>query len=213
MPDILERCRLVATSTWSDALDTLGIAGVMHGLTLRAGSGRVAGIAMTVKETVEPFGNQLVDAFAVGRFLDAVGPGEVLVIEMSGAAVSTFGGLAARASVQRGAVGVVIDGGCRDVEDIRASGLWLCSRHVTPVSGKGRVKVDAINVQTTVCGVVVNPGDYIIGDETGVVCIPYGLIGDALLIAEDLTRRDQSFSESLCAGEMFGEIVKRIRYV
>jgi regulator of RNase E activity RraA len=213
MTSVLERCRAIATATWSDVLDTLGVPGVMQGLALRSGAGRVAGTAFTVKETVGALGSETVDAFAVGHFLDAIGPGEILVVEMGGASVSTFGGLAAQASVKRGAVGVVIDGGCRDVDDIRASGLWLSSRHVTPISGKGRVKVDAINVPIRAAGVLVNPGDYIVGDETGVVCIPAGRIEEALRLAEDLARRDEAFADALRAGEHFTDVVKRVKYV
>jgi 3-hexulose-6-phosphate synthase/6-phospho-3-hexuloisomerase len=213
MTPLLDRCRAIATSTWSDALDVLGVSGVMQDLALRSGSGRVAGTALTVKETVGAFGSESTEAFAVGRFLDVIGAGDLLVVEMGGAAISTFGGLAAQASVSRGAAGVVIDGGCRDVDDIRASGLWLSSRHVTPISGKRRVNVDAINVPVRMCGVVVDPGDYIVGDETGVVRVPAGIVEEALRLAEDLAGRDRTFAESLSTGEHFTDIVKRVKYV
>jgi regulator of RNase E activity RraA len=61
----------------------------------------------------------------VGSLLDAVGPSEILLVDMRGAEVSTFRGLAATAAVARGVTGVVIDGTCRDLSDIRKSGLWL----------------------------------------------------------------------------------------
>jgi regulator of RNase E activity RraA len=59
----------------------------------------------------------------------------------------------------------------------------------------------------------VNPGDYIVGDETGVVCIPAGLIEEALRLAEDLARRDETFADALRAGEHFTEVVKRVKCV
>lgn len=55
--------------------------------------------------------------------------------------MSTFGGLSTSAALAGGMAGIVIDGGCRDVEEIRSSGLFVASRHVTPRSGKLRVKV------------------------------------------------------------------------
>ncbi|MGH9356940.1 MAG: RraA family protein, partial [Terriglobia bacterium] len=188
--ELLARCAAVATSTWSDALDRFAMPGAITGLALRSGAGRVCGIAVTVKEHVGELGDCEADAFAVGRFLDAISAGSILVVAMGGAAVSTFGGLAARAAVLAGLSGAVIDGGCRDIAEVRASGLWLSSRHVTPVSGRGRVKVEGINVPVSACGVSVIPGDTIIGDETGIVCIGAGRLPDVLAVAEELTAQD-----------------------
>jgi 3-hexulose-6-phosphate synthase/6-phospho-3-hexuloisomerase len=210
MPELWARCRAIATSTWSDALDRLGRPGVIHGLSLRNGAGCVAGPAVTVREVV---GSYATEDFAVGRFLDAVYVGSILVIETGGEPVSTFGGLAAQAAVGQGAAGVVIDGGCRDMAEIQASGLWLCSRHVTPVSGKGRIKVEGINVPVTVCGVRVHPGDCIIGDETGIVCVSQAGLTEALSIAEELTSRDARFAEALRGGEKFSAASARLPHI
>ena len=211
--ELVERCRAVATSTWSDALDQFGVRGVIYGLSVRSGIGRVVGAAVTVKETVGAPESYPVDAFGVGGFIDAVFPGAILVVEMGGAPVSTFGGLAAQAAVARGVGGVVIDGGCRDIAEVQAAGLWLASRHITPVSGKGRVKVDGINVPITVGSITVNPGDYIIADETGVVCVNAGLLMDILPIAEELTARDTRFANALRDGSTFSAVAARLRHL
>ena len=210
---LLQRCCALATSTWSDALDQLGIAGVIQGLALQSGSGCVAGVALTVQETVGPLQAFPREAFAVGSFLDALSEGNILVIEMGGAEVSTFGGLAAQATRNQGAAGVVINGGCRDVADIRAYGLWVRSRHITPVSGKGRVRVDGVNVPITVCGVQVNPGDCIIGDETGLVCVGADKLLDALTTAEGLREQDERFADALSDGHSFGSTAARLKHL
>src|SRR5579871_1426181 len=140
---VTERCRAISTSTWSDALDRLGMNGVIDGLTLRSGTGAICGPAVTVKESV---GVHHASAFAPGEFLDAVTRGAVLIFDCGGAAVSTFGGLAALAAVKREAAGVVIEGACRDLDEIRQSGLWVASAHITPRSGKGRIKIEAIGI-------------------------------------------------------------------
>jgi 3-hexulose-6-phosphate synthase/6-phospho-3-hexuloisomerase len=210
---LLQRCSAVATSTWSDALDQLGIAGVIQGLALQSGSGCVAGVALTVKESTGSLNAFPREDFAVGKFIDALCEGTVLIIEMDGAAISSFGGLAAHAARKQGAVGVVINGGCRDIAAIRAAGLWLMSRHVTPISGQRRVKVDAVNMPITVCGVTVNPGDCIIGDETGVVCVSSGRLLDALTIAEDLHARDKHFADALSTGHTFGFTSERLKHM
>ena len=208
--NLLERCRRIATSTWSDALDRLPLEGVIHGLAWRSGPGAMCGRAVTVKESIGLFE---ASAFAPGEFLDAVEPDTVLVFEAGGAAISTFGGLAAIAARARGAAGVVIDGACRDLEEIRASGLWLAARHVTPKSGKGRIKVEAIGVPIRVCGVAVSPGDFIAGDETGVVCIAAAKIEEALTIAEELTARDAEFAAELRRGSSFRAVSAKTGHV
>lgn len=211
--DLLARCRRIATSTWSDVLDQLGMRGAAEGIAVRSGAERIAGRAVTVREEARPLGTYPVEAFAVGRVLGAATAGAMLVIDMGGAAVSTLGGLAARAAVARGIAGVLIDGGCRDIEEIRSIGLWVASRHVTPVSGKQRVRVTAINEPVRLGGIDVSPGDYIIADLTGIVVVPAERIEEALAVAEELDRQDERFRQALDAGRDFAEIASTLRHL
>jgi regulator of RNase E activity RraA len=141
---LLPRCERIATSTWSDALDELATKGVVTGLSQRSGSGRFAGYAVTAREVAGPLRAFARREFAVGSLIASVGPGQVLAVDAGGAQVSTFGGLATLATRLRGAAAAVIDGGCRDIDEIRATNLWLASRFVTPVSGKTRIRVESI---------------------------------------------------------------------
>jgi 3-hexulose-6-phosphate synthase / 6-phospho-3-hexuloisomerase len=200
----------VATATWSDALDQLGLRGVIHGLTHRSGSGRILGSALTVKESIGEFP---VAAFAIADVLDAITSGAVLVFDLSGEPVSTFGGLAAEAAVQKKAQAVVIDGACRDLGEIQESGLWLASRHVTPLSGKGRIKVEAIGVPVTIGGVTVHPGDMIAGDEAGIVRIPRDRWAEVREISMTLTHNDRDFRDLLRKGESFRAASERLKHL
>ncbi len=206
----LDRCRAIAAGTWSDALDAVGLRGVISGLTLRSGGSRVAGIAYTVQEIA---GEYPVERFTIGDVLEAVTDDAMLVFDLGGQPVSTFGGLAALAAVQKGAAGVLVDGACRDVDEIRSTGLWLASRHVTPLSGKGRICVTGTNLAVSIGGITVSPGDCIVGDDTGIVRIPAGRFAEVLEIAEDLNARDQKFAESLRGGESFRSAASRLRHL
>jgi regulator of RNase E activity RraA len=210
---LLARCRRIATSTWSDALDQLDIRGAVQGLTVRNGSARIAGRAVTVREEAGPLGTYPVEEFAVGRIIEAITPGCVLVIDIGGAVVSTLGGLAAQAALAREVAGVLIDGGCRDIEEIRTGALWLASRHVTPVSGKRRVRVTGINESVRLGGVDMSQGDYVIADLTGIVVVPAPRIDEALALAEHLESQDRRFREALHAGRAFGEIAATLRHL
>lgn len=210
---VLQRCRRIATATWSDALDALGIAGVMDGIVMRSGDGRIAGPAVTVEESVAPFGTVEMDRFDVGRILRETPPGSVAVVAMGGAPVSTFGGLAARAALKGRIAGVVIDGGCRDVEEIKEGGLYVASRHVTPRSGKLRVAVVALEGPIVCGGVKVLSGDCVIADETGVVAVPRQRLAEALAVAERLDGNDRTFEGRLDAGARFGDVATQLGHL
>src|SRR4051812_47764828 len=122
-PEFLARCAQIGTSTWSDALDEFAIAGVVRGLTVRSGHGRFAAMAVTARQTIGELGNCTKSEIAVGRMIDAVGPGQVLLVDMGGAEVSALGGLAAAAVQAKQVAAVILDGACRDLAEIRATGL------------------------------------------------------------------------------------------
>jgi len=210
---LLARCIHLGSSTWSDALDSLGIAGVVQGIARRSGDGLIVGFATTARHTCGPLGGFDRADFAAGKFMAATGPGRVLMVDMGGAAISTFGGLAALAAKARQATGVVIDGGCRDVDEIQATGLWLASRWVTPVTGKTRVKLQALGEPVSIGGVTVHEGDLVVGDDTGIVVVPRTDIARALEQAERILEIDLAVERGIQEGKTFGEAAAAADYI
>jgi regulator of RNase E activity RraA len=211
--ELLERCSRIGTSTWSDALDEFGINGVIREIRHRSGQGRFAGMAVTAREASGRLGDYPRHAFAVAEMVGAIGPGQVLMVDMDGADVSTFGGMAALAVVMRGAAAVVIDGACRDVEDIQATGLWLASRFATPTSGKRRVKLESLGEPVTVGGVKVQQGDVVIGDKTGIVVVPKDDLERVLAESERMLALDRQIEGALRAGKSFAEATAAADYI
>jgi regulator of RNase E activity RraA len=211
--ELLQRCKAIGTSTWSDALDACGISGVVRGLAQRSGSGRFAGFAVTARESAGALGSFPRAEFGVGKMIAAVGPGQVLMADVSGAEISTFGGLAALATQKRGAAAVVIDGACRDLEELRATGLWLASRFVTPTTGKTRLKLESIGAEVTIGGIAVRAGDLVVGDDTGIIVVPRGELDRVLAQAERMLATDAEVEKALHAGKSFSEAAAAASYI
>ncbi len=210
---MIERARNLATATLGDALDMHGLSGVMSGIARRSGHGRVAGFAVTLQEEVGPLGSFDLDEFAVGRGLDAVSTNCFLIVDMGGADVSTFGGLAALSLKLQEAAGAIIDGGCRDIEEITKSGLTVASRFVTPRTGKGRVRVVSLGEPVTCGDVLVRSGDIIVVDNTGIVVLPKARLEQILDTAEKLDRHDAEFIKRLQGGASFSDTAKSLKHV
>jgi regulator of RNase E activity RraA len=209
----IKEFKQIGTSTWSDVLDEMGVQGVIGGLSRRGGDGRFAALAMTAKAQAGPLGSVSREEFAVGQMIDAAGPGEALVIDAGGAGVSTFGGLASLAARIKGIEAVVIDGACRDVEEIRETGLWLASRHVMPLTGKRRIRVESIGQRISIGGVGVGPGDLLVGDDTGIVVIPRQHLGAALEISRRIVGIDHQIERAIRSGVSFRDAARSANYI
>lgn len=206
------RWQSIPVSTWSDALDRLRISGIVTGLQRVTGESSFAGRAVTVLEEAAELGIPP-EAFDVPRILGAIAPGSVLVIAAGGAQVSSFGGLAARAAARRGVAGVLVDAACRDVDEISAVGVSLWSRHVTPVSGKGRLRVLEINSTVACGGIAVSAGDIVVADRTGIAVIPADRFEEVSGLARDIDARDRGFARALDEGGEFGAIAASLRHL
>lgn len=107
------------------------------------------------------------------QILDEAAPGSVLVYVLEdGLETAGIGNLMSTTARVRGLAGAVIDGGARDIEEITEIGFPVWSRSVTPATSVGRYVSVAKQVPVTCAGVLVRPGDFIVGDWDGVVVVP-----------------------------------------
>lgn len=135
------------------------------------------------------------------RAFDAVGEGEVIVIEARGEPGSgTLGDILALRAHERRAAGIVTDGGVRDHDAVAAVGIPVYSAGAHPaVLGRRHVPWDT-DVAVACGGTTVQPGDVVVGDQDGVVVIPPALVEevvDAALAQED---EDAWIVEQVAAG-------------
>ncbi|MET1016008.1 MAG: hypothetical protein ABWX76_04285, partial [Leifsonia flava] len=123
------------------------------------------------------------------RAFDAVGEGEVIVIEARGESGSgTLGDILALRAQAQAAAGIVTDGGIRDADAVAAVGIPVYSAGAHPaVLGRKHVPWD-VDVTIACGGTTVQPGDIIVGDADGVIVIPPAIaeeVADAALAQED----------------------------
>jgi regulator of RNase E activity RraA len=141
------------------------------------------------------------DNLMVHKSLDIAKPGDVIVIDGSRSpAGAVLGDLVSTKARHRGVAGFVVDGLIRDLPAIRAMGDFpVYARGVTPIGPMHRGPGE-INYPIACGGVVVNPGDIIVGDLNGVVVVPREFADDLLRRLEERAAAEAAYNDSVATG-------------
>ena len=202
---LLERYRAVRLPDVSDALDCLGFADryIMSPRMRPMWEGiKFAGSAHTVKllpskrvlpamsyEDYKARSDEMTDGCY--RFVESAGQDEVLVIDAEGISAGLLGSDVVMSLMQKGVVGMVIDGACRDAREVRLEHAPVFATVRTCAHVMGRLAFGSQNEPIHCAGVSVSPGDIVLGDEDGVLVVPAELAEKAIDIAEDILRMDK----------------------
>ena len=120
------------------------------------------------------------DNLMVHKALDLVQPGDIMVIDAGASPMNAvLGDLITTKARHRGVAGIVVDGLVRDIEGIVETGVPVFARGVTPIGPLHRGPGE-INYAIQCGGIVVHPGDIVIGDRNGVVIVPLEAADDVL---------------------------------
>lgn len=172
----------------SDLCDIVGNMYTMRGIrSLYLPATSMCGVAMTVKC---PPGDNL----GVIRALTLVQPGDVVVIDAQGFAEYCLGGFRVlEFAVSRGALGFVVNGAYRDVDEAAAAGVPLYGYGISPGTGPKSGPFE-INVPVCCGGVIVEPGDVVSASSEGLVVVPRSFVDT---VSDKLLRAERSGASSL----------------
>ncbi len=155
------------------------------------------------------------DNLALYQGIDAARPGDVLVFDCGGYAAGHFGDMMAHACLAKGIAGVVIDGTCRDRNDIVELGLPVFTRGLNP-AGTVKASLGKVGERVVAGGVSVEPGDIVFGDCDGVVVVPAAEADEVFAAALAKHRKEELIAARLDAGESalevygFDKLVERL---
>jgi regulator of RNase E activity RraA len=140
------------------------------------------------------------DNLLIHKALDMLEAGDVLVVDGEADVTRALVGEIMLTTAQvRGAVGFVIDGAVRDIDAFEALGFPCWARGVS-LRGPYKEGPGSINVPVTVGGMIVNPGDIVVGDSDGLVAVPARLAAEVAAKAKEKIRTEQETLAAIKAG-------------
>jgi 3-hexulose-6-phosphate synthase/6-phospho-3-hexuloisomerase len=194
--DPLKAFSMVSTANISDAMHRLPC---MEGIRLVSG-GKICGPAVTVRTYPGDWAKPV-------EAIDNANAGDVIVVDAGAGTTAVWGELASRSAIVKKVSGIVIDGAARDIEDIRKAGFSVFSRYVSSNAGEPR-GLGEINVPIRCGGIVVRPGDYVIGDSDGVIVVPKERAVEVANRAVDVLERENRLREEIKRGSTLAKVTE-----
>jgi 3-hexulose-6-phosphate synthase / 6-phospho-3-hexuloisomerase len=201
--DLAEAFRKVSSPNVTDALQRQG---AMHGIVphLKDASVRIAGPAVTVVTRDGDWAKPV-------EAIDRAGPGDVIVVDAGGGVTAVWGELASWSAHGRRVAAVVIDGAARDLDAILDLGFPVFSRYVSPNAGEPKGHGE-IGVEVTVGGQRVRPGDWIVGDLSGLVVVPRERAQEIANRSLDVLEHENRVREEIQRGSTLSAVQKLERW-
>lgn len=203
--DYRMRFEKLSTTNVSDACDFYNISGATRGIRPMAEKwGRMVGRAVTVKMCAA---GETKNKHHLGmNAIVAAEPGDIIVIDNGGRLdTSCWGGILANSAKMKKVSGTVIDGCCRDLDDIIDADYPVYARGSVVATARGRIMEQSTNEMISFGGVQVRPGDVVMCDRSGVVIVPWEHVDEVLDKAEELYDKEETMlAEILASGDLLG---------
>lgn len=218
MLEICERYKQLYAGAVYDVLEGLGYPdqAVSHELTAISPGMKLAGPAFTMKGTVTAERDNAGRSKRMKMICNMTSP--CIEVRDQGTAynVALYGELSATTARAHGAVGALIDGGTRDCGHLAKMGFPVFARYRSPVEAFGRYKLIECQVPIRIAGelrdtILVNPGDFIFGEEDGVIVIPKELTLEVLLECERIMGLENEARRDFARGDDPFEVFQRYK--
>lgn len=195
--EIRELLMTVSTPNISDAIHRKG---AMKGIRPLVKGKKMVGTAVTVQTFAGDWAKTV-------EAIDVAKAGDVIVIYNGSCDIAPWGGLATYSCLNKGVAGVVIDGAARDFEDIEEIKLPVFAKNVVPNAGDPK-GFGEINAEITCGNQTVKPGDYIVGDDNGVVVIPKERAYEIARRAKEVNKTEQRLYDEIKRGGTLSELLE-----
>ena len=141
------------------------------------------------------------DNLMIHKALQMAAPGDIIVVDAGGdLSNAVIGDLMVGVAIQRGLGGFVINGAIRDARAVREGDLPIFAAGVTH-RGSYKNGPGEINVPIAIDGMVIEPGDLIIGDDDGVLCVPFDHVQSVLDEARKKADAEAVKAKAIAAGQ------------
>jgi len=199
--DIRKILHRVSTPNLSDAMHR---SGDLPGIQLQTPGLKIVGPAVTVRTYPGDWAKPV-------EAIDVAKPGDVIIVDAGGQGPAIWGELASESCLQRKVAGIVIDGAIRDIDTIRQIGFPAAAKIVTPTAGEPK-GFGEINVVIKMGGLQIAPGDWIVGDESGVVRIPKAKAVEIANRAQDVLEHENRLREEIRRKATLGSVAELHRW-
>lgn len=143
--------------------------------------------------------------------IDHAPAGSVIVIDAGGVPPAMWGELATHSAIQQGIAGIVIDGAIRDTIEIKRLGFPAFSRHIVSHAGEPKGFGEE-GVPVMIAGVRVHPGDWIVGDDDGVMVLPRAKAAEYANRAMDCLEKENRIRKEIDDGSTLNQVAEIYRW-
>lgn len=203
---ISQRLSALDSCAVSDALDALGLAGVVTSLRPLTSDRRAAGRVLTVElgqATAAAPGRHLCTAA-----IEAAQQGDIILVAHQGRAdCAGWGGNLSRAAARRGVVATIVHGAVRDIDESRSIGYPVFGTGATPRTARGRVQEYGWGEPVQIENLRVAAGDFVVADGSGVVFVAAEEVERVVETAEHIVRREASMADLIDQGVPVSEVM------